>query len=378
MSSISNHGPGGASIGAHLNHTLDALGLPDKFGDMMGAMVDKQVSRIGQTMQNLTDLASQLKGSALAQVTGAGKGSAAGRGFVHRHRCGGAHLRRHQQSYLRQDQIGQKAHIGMKYGCNWGPFKLTGQITGQQYLGSFAKPLQLPNDKLMYQGRIYENLGDIWRDLRDGKIDGLATQRSTIPAFNALPLLPNFPGIGGGSGNPPSAGGSPSTGDAGGTGGTGGTDSTGDIMSGAGSLEDKLLLLMDKLAKHLDKQIEDQMKKIEAEMAKQKQGSEGASKSGGGGGLFGKLLGAAGSALGGPIGGMAGSMLGGLMGGSGQSSGGSGEAGGSGGSQNSNLQLMQAQLQQMIERRNQMFQTMTQMLKSLNDTSLSIIRNLKA
>ena len=123
------------------------------------------------------------------------------------------------------------------------------------------------------------------------------------------------------------------------------------------TLEDKLGLLMAKLSKHLDKQIEDKM--IEIENAMKAQGKKKK------GGLFGKIMGGIGKMFGGPIGGMVGGLLGG---------GGKGGAGG----KKPNLQLLQTQLQQLLQKRQQMFQTMGNILKSLHDTSMSAIRNLKA
>ncbi|MFN8548542.1 MAG: hypothetical protein U0527_11435 [Candidatus Eisenbacteria bacterium] len=372
MSMIPNDRVHAGSAGMQVNRMLDALGMPDALGDFIGAQIDVARGDVRGAMRNLIDLQSGMPTSALDAALGKGIGPQFAKGHVHRHRPHGPHLSHQRRGNFYQSEVGKKAHIGQRYGFNWGPFKFTGRITGQQYAGSFAKPVHLPNDKFLYQGRIYNDMNSIWRDMRDGKLDGLATARFTLPSFNFMPFLP---GLGGPDTQPgsgaPSAGGAP--------GGAGGAEdpSTGDIMSGGGSLEDKLLLLMDKLAKFMDKQIEDQMKKIETEMQKQKQGGAAGSSGGGAGGLLGTLGGIAGGVIGGPLGGMAGSFLGGMIGGG--AGGGSGSGGGdSSSTDKSNLQLMQAQLQQMIERRNQMFQTMTQMLKSLNDTSLSIIRNLKA
>ncbi|MCC7141024.1 MAG: hypothetical protein IT349_02885 [Candidatus Eisenbacteria bacterium] len=389
------------SVGSNVNRMLDGLGLPDSFGDAIGALVDARRADLGGLQRNLIDLQSGIPTSSLDKLI---RGSRRGMGRAHIARAAhnGPHMTHCGGGYA-QRQVARQSYIGQKYNYNVGPFQCQGHITGRQYCGSFSKPIQLKNDQWLFHGRTYGNLGDIWKDIRDGKVDG-TTQR-----FPGGAQFPHFPLLGGANGGAEAgqAGFNPSDilknifqdlfgniGGANGANGNNGTngsngattetgaDGASDIMSGPGSLEDKLLLLMDKLGKHIDKQIEDQMKKIEAEMAKQKQGSEGAQQSGGssgGGGLFGKLLGGAGAALGGPIGGMAGSALGGLLGGSGSSNGsGSNGSGSSNGSQNSNLQLLQSQLQQMVERRNQMFQTMTQMLKSLNDTSLSIIRNLKA
>lgn len=400
------------SVGGQVNTMLDKLGLPDHIGDKLGAMIDLQRGDMTGALRNLVDLQSGVPSSQLSgMLNGAGAlGEAFGAGAIAKGVIGDSHFSRCGDTYLRQDQVGKQAKIGQKYGVNWGPFKMQGRISGREYAGSFAKPIQLKNDKMLYQGRVYDNLTEVWKDAKDGKVDGMATSRQRIPGASHFPLIsPAFAGAGAASQvmaglanqtngifdgigkdmldminklfeGPQGAQGSQGTGGTGGASGTGGLDDTSSLLSSNMSLEDKLLILMAKLADHMDKQIEDQMKKIEAEMAKQNKGAEGDKKaSGGGGGLFGKLLGGAGAVFGGPIGGMAGSALGGMLGGSG-ASGGSGGASGSGGSDSSksNLQLMQTQLQQMMERRSQMFSLFTSIFKSLHDASMGIVRNTKA
>jgi hypothetical protein len=293
-----------------------------------------------------------------------------------------------------REQVGQRAHIGQRYGFNWGPFQLQGRITGAQYNGSFAKPIKLANGDYLYRGRTYDNMSAIWRDARDGRIDGQATTyrpgiawRPSVPSFPSFPF-PSFPipgnpfgpgGIGGalaGGQNlfdligkifGPGAG-SGANGSAGSNGTAGGANELSSVLSNPNlSLEDKLAVLMAKLSEHLDKQIEDKMNEISKAMQSEQNG--GAKKSGGG---LGGILGGIGSAFGGPIGGTIGSALGGLFGG--------GSSSGAGDSANGkpNLQLLQTQLQQLVEKRTQMFQTMTSIFKSLHETSLSAIRNLKA
>ena len=400
------------SVGTQVNRYLDRLGLPESFGDSIGALVDARRGDIGGAIRNLFDLQSGLSTRSLDQAIGSGVGQAFGRGFIPRCSCGGPHLGTWGNTYAVSRQVGHQAYIGQKYNYNVGPFQCQGRITGRQYCGSFSKPIHLNDNQWLFHGRTYTSLNDVARDIRDGRVDGNATTQYRCPTsfMPFVPYCPTFPaggapifpfnplaavtgglqnvlqnapnlsdilnniignaangvaqgGNGAGSSNGASNGATTDTGAAGAS----------DIMSGPGSLEDKLLLLMAKLADHLDKQIEDQMKKIESEMAKQKQDGKGGSSSGGG--ILGSIAGVAGGVFGGPIGAIAGNAIGSALGGS---SGGSNGSSSSSGGDKSNLQLLQSQLQQMVERRNQMFQTMTQMLKSLNDTSLSIIRNLKA
>lgn len=426
--------PVNMSAGTQVNRYLDALGMPDKFGDSIGAMIDLRRGDLGGALRNMVDLQSGLSTQQLDNVLGKGTDRTFGAGHVHRHRCGGNHLHRHRGTYISQEQVGKKAHIGQKYGFNWGPFHMQGRITGQQYMGSFAKPVHLPNDKYLYQGRTYDNMGAIWKDLKDGKIDGFATKRFHLPQFNNLPLLPPglsnglnpglgfgmpippfqpspimnaifgqaggmFAGIGNilnqlpgllGGGQPGGAqqpGASSGPGGSSGSGGAGGAGDTAFLSDPNMSLEDKLVLLMSKLSEHFDKQIQDKMADIEKQMSKEKgaQGAGGQQGGGGGlGGMLGPLGGIAGGMIGGPLGGMAGQMIGnaagGMLGGGGAggAGGAGGQAGQAGGQGDSNLQKLQAELQQLLDRRNQMFQTVTQMMKSLGETSMSIIRNLKA
>ena len=100
---------------------------------------------------------------------------------------------------------------------------------------------------------------------------------------------------------------------------------------------------------------------------KQCGGANGSNGSNGGGGIGG-LLGGFGKTVGG--------LFGGLLGGGGSSS--AGGANGSSSQNSSNLQLLQTQLQQLMQKRQQMFQTMSNILKSLHDTSMNTIRQLKA
>jgi hypothetical protein len=195
---------------------------------------------------------------------------------------------------------------------------------------------------------------------------GLAGGQSITDLLGKL-----FGGIAG-SGTPGSASGT-GTGGASGASGAGGDNELSRVLSDPNlSLEDKLAVLMAKLSEHLDKQIEDKMNEISKAMqSENKNGQGGSSALGGLGSVAG---GAVGTAFGGPFGGMIGSSLGGSLGGA--LGGGSNGAGGDG--QKPNLQLLQTQLQQLVEKRTQMFQTMTSIFKSLHETSLAAIRNLKA
>ncbi|MEZ4647935.1 MAG: hypothetical protein R3E97_03970 [Candidatus Eisenbacteria bacterium] len=408
------------SVGTNLNHLLDSLGYKDSFGDTLGTIADLGTGNVAGAFRNLVDLKSGLSTNQMDSIlSGAGKPRFS-RAFAPRCGCGGAHLDGFRNTYANREQVGTRAHIGQKYGFNWGPFQAQGRITGAQYRGSFAKPVRLADGDYLFRGMKYDNLGDIFRDARDGRVDGQANKfrpalwrpgmgQSPRPLFpSAFAFHPAMGAIGAGIGlgntmgnalgnslndilgrlfgNGNGGGSAGGTGSASGNGATGGAGDTGSILSDPSlSLEDKLALLMAKLTEHMDKQIEDKMKAIEQQMANEKSGGANGSQ-GGAGGLLGGLGsiagGAFGTAVGGPLGGMLGSQLGGSLGGSlGSAAGGSsssGGANGSGGENSSNLQLLQTQLQQLMQKRQQMFQTMSNILKSLHDTSMNTIRQLKA
>ncbi|MCA9758183.1 MAG: hypothetical protein KDA27_20480 [Candidatus Eisenbacteria bacterium] len=408
------------SVGTNLNRVLDSLGYQDKFGDALGSIADLGTGNIAGAFRNLVDLKSGLTTGQMDSIlSGAGRPRFA-RAYAPRCGCGNAHLDGFRNTYAVREQVGKRAHIGQQYGFNWGPFQAQGRITGAQYRGSFAKPIRLADGDYLFRGRKYDNLGDIFRDARDGRIDGQATKlrpglwrpgmgQSPRPLFpSAFAFHPAMGAIGAGMGlgntmgnalgnslndilgrlfgNGNGGGSAGGTGSTNGSGATGGAGDTGSILNDPSlSLEDKLALLMAKLTEHMDKQIEDKMKAIEQQMSNEKNGgANGANGSKGGGGLLGGLGSLAGGVAGsmfGPIGGMVGSQLGGSLGNSlGSAAGGGSSAGGANGSSenSSNLQLLQTQLQQLMQKRQQMFQTMSNILKSLHDTSMNTIRQLKA
>ncbi len=381
--------PGANSIGTQVNRYLDSLGLPDTFGDKIGALVDLNRGDLAGFQRNLFDLNSGLSTTLLDRLTGARGRSGFGRAGVLRRAPGGVHLHRWSRTYVTRTRVGRQAHVGHRYDTGYRSLfggRITGRITGRMYRGSFRRPIRLGRSGYLYRGKMYKNLSAIRADLADGRADGVATRRHTVsgyrlhrhtqfrlagligrsftPGWNPLPSISKLFGAGGPAG----------LGGAQGATGASGAGSTQSVLSNPNlSLEDKLMLLMAKLSKHMDKQIEDKMKQIENAMQK---------KSGkGGGGIFGKLGGlfktagaAIGTAFGGPLGGMVGSAVGGAVG-----SAASGATGGAGkGGKKPNLQLIQSQLQSLMQKRQQMFQTMQNIMKSLHDTSMAAVRNLKA
>ncbi|MCB9463955.1 MAG: hypothetical protein H6682_09750 [Candidatus Eisenbacteria bacterium] len=394
------------SLGTQINRALDSLGYPDAFGDALGALVDLRSGNVAGALRNLVDLNSGLSTRQMDSIFGGARRPGFARAFAPRCGCTGGHLHAYKQTYAVREQVGKRAHVGERYGFNWGPFKLQGRISGQQYAGSFAKPIKLADGDYLYRGRKYDSMGDIFRDAKDGRIDGQATTYKTRTKFawhpgNACAPRPFFPpsfafhpamnaiggagaalgnALGGGIqdilgklfGGANGANGSNGTNGSNGSNGSNGTNgvgSTDSVLSDPSlSLEDKLALLMAKLTEHMDKQIEQKMKDIETQMTNEKNGGANGSNGSNGGGGIGGIFGSIGKAVGG--------LFGGLLGGGGSSS--AGGANGSSSQNSSNLQLLQTQLQQLMQKRQQMFQTMSNILKSLHDTSMNTIRQLKA
>ena len=337
------------SVGTQLNRLLDSLGLDEKFGDAVGTVADLQTGNVPGAIRNLIDLSSGISTRELDRYLGCANRRGFGRCFVARRRSHEAHLGP-QNGYRAGEQVGKRAHIGQQYGIGWGPFHETGRITGKEYLGSFAKPIKLENGDFLYRGRTYDSLGDIWRDARDGQVDGMARQMPPgIGGQSRLPLGWMRSGFGG---LDPSRikdlfganGLGQQSGTEGATTSSGGGNISSVLSNPNMTLEEKLAVLMAELSEHLDEKIEEKMGEVEKAMAEEKSESSSGSSSAGSNG-------------------------------NGASATGSSE----GSSENSsNLQLLQTQLQQLMEQRQQMFQTMSSIFKSLHDTSMNAIRNLKA
>ncbi|NNE09292.1 MAG: hypothetical protein HKN20_12085 [Gemmatimonadetes bacterium] len=396
--------------------------MPDAFGDKIGMLVDMKMGNMPGAMRNAVDLASGLSTGQMDQLQGMKGNIAFSRAFSPRCHFSGPHLHKFRMTYPMHERVGRQAHLGQKYdtGKRFFGMKIQGRISGKQYMGSFFKPVRLGKSGYLFRGRQYANLGAINKDMRDGRVDGLATRRMTVTGWARTPMMMRMPhmlssmftpglniasqlgkifaagpGLLGGIPQDMMAGGAQGSGGAQGGGGPqagGGAGSSESVLSNPNlSIEDKLMLLMSKLSDFLDKQIEDKM----GELEKATQGGKGAGgaggKGGGGGigGMFGSLGkiagGIAGTAFGGPLGGMLGTQAGGMLGkmlggiaGGGGAKGGAGGAGGAQGGKKPNIQKLQTELQSLMQKRQQMFQTMQNIMKSMHDSSMAAIRNLKA
>ena len=375
-----NINSGANSIGTQVNRYLDSLGLPDNFGDKIGALVDLKRGDLSGLYRNIADLKSGLSTGLFDRIAGARGRRSFGRCHVRRCRPHGPHLHRWSRTYVTRNRVGKQAYVGKSYskGRIFG-FKLRGRISGRQYRGSFGRPIRLGKSGYLFKGRMYRNMGAIRADLRDGRVDGVATRvrtvrghricnhphvqiggllgRSFTPNWNPAQAISGLLGQGGiagaiGNAVQGAASAAPSTAAS----GASAANDTSSVLSNPNmTLEDKLMMLMARLSEHMDKEIENKMKEVEKAMSQQNQ------KKSGGGGLFGSI-GKIFKSI--PI-------VGGLLGGGSKS-------GGAAGGKKPNLQLLQSQLQSLMQKRQQMFQTMQNIMKSLHDTSMAAVRNLKA
>lgn len=337
----------GFSPGTQLNRLLDSLGLPDQLGDILGTQIDMQIGNVKGAMRNLVDAYSGLTTAQMDRFFGReGMPLIGKRGFVPRLHYNSPHLRMWQETYYtsrRAYSIGDDLKDGRMDGRVW-TMHVRGGTEAKVPWGSIA-------------------------DWADGRIDGKYTQKwrwSTHAAppggFSGIPFLSHLINrhfhpisdipnrinqiFGGGIGAEAGVSG------AGGTGG-----SIGSIADSNLSLEEKLMLLMAKMAEKMDKEIEGLMRQLESASGEKKKG------------FLGGFLGGMGKAVGsffGPIGGLIGGAVDGIFGGGGK------------GGDKSNQQVLQIKLQRAMEKRQQMFTAITSILKSLHDASMAAIRNLKA
>lgn len=296
------------SFGSLTNHALDAIGLPDSIGDTVGAVVDFGSGNIPGALQNALDLISDFGGFSPQAMAAASR----------RPDFSAAHL-------PRPEAVGEQTEIGSRYAYKRGTKWVTGRITGKKYRGSFAKPIRLKGDRYMHRGRLYANLDQMMRDALDGRMDGLDYRKSKLYSSQ---LFDTMAGLFGSAGRPGATNGNDAV--------SGGSSEAAANASGASdasswdflrdpsiSLEEKLMLLMAKLAEHYDDEINKKMGEIEKATS-------------------------------------------------------SGAAGTHGQKDSSDLQTLQVKLQTLMQQRQQMFQTVTAMMRSLHDTSMAAIRNLKA
>ena len=347
---------------------LDGLDGLDALGTLEGGIgqID-QTDRINlrRALRHLRKI-SGLAAHALEEVFGKGTPREASAGYIPRSTDAGPHMQSCRQTYPVQGDLSRRAVTGKKFAYYAPGYEITGRKSGETYAGSFARPVKLEEGGYLYRGKTYTDRRALESAIVRGRTGGAGSSPYTLLGRGVSPLQRGIPGTTSlfDSTGPSSSdllaaifnrpeglsGGIPA-----GTpvpGGAGATPSG--ILSTNLPLENKVLLLGANLSGSLDREIEAKMKQIEAAMAG----------------------GSTGNAQNGPAhGGLAG---GGSPGVEGSSTTGTGGAGSTTSQQSPNLQLLQTQLQQLMQERTQMFQMMQNIMKTLHDTSMAAIRNIKA
>ena len=298
------------SFGSLTNRTLDAIGLPDSIGDAVGAIVDLGSGNVSGAMQNAIDLIADFGKVTPQSITAAGRRPDFSAAFL-----------------PRPEPLAEQAQIGSRYAYQRGGKWVTGRVTGKKYHGSFAKPVRLRGHHYMFRGRMYSSLDKLIRDASDGRMDGLDYNKASLYNAQLFQSLAEIFGKSKASGPASGTDGAASS-NVSSTSGSSADGASSNSASGnwdflrnpSLSLEEKLMLLMAKLAEHYDDEINEKMGEIEKASGKGSGSKE----------------------------------------------------------QSSDLQTLQVNLQMLMQQRQQMFQTVTAMLRSLHDTSMAAIRNLKA
>jgi len=416
----------GGSEGMKLNRMLDALGLPDELGDMLGAQIDASRGDFAGYARNMQDLTSGMKSGDMDKMFG--------RGLPPSHFC----PRPHEMMDKMRDLFG-------------GGFHKSGDITREKLGGKgpmgkmIGKALEAacmtdPN----FKAQMEQMLGG--RIINDGRADGKVTVDRSHPKWNGQPMggdIANNPMLSGifgalsrienlikdvqgqqGAGNAAGgsdgaqksggSGGTDSAGGASGSGGAGGVDQndpeTQELAKGMGidmanmSFEDIIFLMMMKYARKKEKEIINKMNELSG--SGKGEGAEGGDKAGGGedggrrgygGGMLGGIGQMAGGVLGGMVGGPIGSAIGGQLGGAlggaiggggggGEGGGGAGGAGGAegggkagpfGDSSKTSDTLKQMQMQKLMEDLKKMYEMLSNVMKSMSDMQMAAVRNLR-
>ncbi len=366
---------GSAAAGAA--RPLDGLDSLESLDNLDGGITQlDQTDRISlrRALRHLRKVAG-LTANALEQIFGKGTPREASLGYIPRSTTASPHMDGCRQTYPIQEETSRRAVAGRRFAFYAPGIAITGRESGEKYAGSFAMPVKLEKGGYLYRGKTYSNLRKLEIDILNGKTGGAGSSPFTMLGRGVSPLQRGIPGaatlfgsMGSNSSdilgmifNRPAglSGGIPPNAPV--PGGAGATPSG--ILGTNLPLEDKVLMLGANLSGSLDQEIEAKMKQIEAAMGG---GNRGNAQSGP----------AHGGLAGGGAPGLPGSGAAGAGGATG--TGNSAGTGNSSSQQSPNLQLLQTQLQHLIQQRTQMFQMMQNILKTLHDTSMAAIRNIKA
>ncbi len=359
------------SPGAQLNAMLDALGLPDQMGDILGAALDAKIGDVRGAIRNLFDLYSGLSTSQMNLLFGS---SLAPFGFVPR-----PHVTWERQVVYKRHTYHQRVYLKGKLNL---AEKL--KFFGLKALFGGVKPSDIEKKimtepkfraymerklggKILYDGtpggvvtvekqyytkhvhwrkRIHWHVGNFLNRIAKN-ISRIAG--SLLGAIGGLPqkFLPTTV-------KTPSAG-------------SGASDIQGILNDPGLSLEDKIALVLAKMAEKKEKEIMDKMKEWDKMSQKGGKGGIGSFLSG-----IGKLFGGvAGAFLGGPLGIAIGSSLGGSIG---KVLGGSQSAAAGG---KKSEQRIQAEIQLLSNKLQRLMTMLSNIMKSFHDSSMAAIRNIR-
>ncbi|MFH1812341.1 MAG: hypothetical protein ABIJ09_26630 [Pseudomonadota bacterium] len=400
------------SQGMQVNRMLDALGLPDNVGDMIGAQIDAARGDWAGYARNMQDLTSGMSSGQMDKLFGKGL---PGSHFMPRPH---AALGKGRQLWGKQFHTPFGTHSVSRE-------RLGGKGIFGRMAGRSMERAILTNPA--FKARMERVLGG--RIIPDGRADGKITVERFRPNFTGLPFSapiaanPMLSGMYGAlsrlEGNIKNLAqsmtkGGATTGGAGGAGATGGAAGTSDaallqdpetqkLADGMGmspplSFEDMLFLMMMKYARKKEKEILTKMNELSG-----KDGAKGAEEGGGRrrrgyGGALGGILGGAlkigggilGGMYGGPMGAQIGSSIGGMAGNALQGGGGAGGAGGGGGAggaggaegnfgdpNKTSDALKQMQMQKLMEDLKKMYEMLSNVMKSMHDMQMAAVRNLR-
>jgi hypothetical protein len=364
---------------------LDALGLPDQLGDMIGAQIDAAKGDWAGYARNMQDLTSGLGTDQVDKMFGRGL---PGSQFVPRP----------------FDQIAKSKQLwSQTFHTPFGEHQISREKLGKGLFGNIkgraleAAAMSNPAFKAALEAK----LGG--RIILDGRADGKITVERFRPHFGNLPFsnqIANNPMLSGiygglarlegqlkelmeqmGGGGAQKSGGANAI-QSGGTGGTGGVDTndkeTQELAQGMGmdmanlSFEDLLFLMMMKYARKKEKEILNKMNELS--------GKGGQGGLGGFGNFLGGVCQLGGTVLGGLYGGFPlGTMIGGQLGSAvgGMFRGGAGGAGGPFGGQAESDTLKQMQMQKLMEDLKKMYEMLSNVMKSMSDMQMAAVRNLR-
>ncbi|MBN2359014.1 MAG: hypothetical protein JXR83_06145 [Deltaproteobacteria bacterium] len=374
---------------------LDALGLPEQLGDMIGAQIDAARGDWAGYARNMMDLTSGMSSGQLDGLFGKGL---PGSQFV---------PRPHEML------SGNRLKWGGLFHTPFGRFDVSREQLGGK--GLFGKMVGTSMERAIltnpaFKARMERVLGG--RIIPDGRPDGRITVLRYRPNFPQIPFTnqiasnPMLSGmygalarmenniknlLGGLTGGASAAG---STAKAGGSSAisqtTNGVDlqdaETKELAQGMGmdtsalSFEDVLFLMMMKYARKKEKEIISKMNELSGS-----KGSEGSRRRRGYGGFIGGLLGGVGKLFGTfggllpPPYGMIAKVGGGLMNmaGNAASGGSQGSSGAFGDANQTSDTLKQMQMQKLMEDLKKMYEMLSNVMKSMTDMQMAAVRNLR-